>query len=364
MSDEPVVETTPTERTNDVEPITDALREGLAQGFAPVVDSIKQIEEHSRMLFTPPRPVDPVTAVPKGEWLAAALKLISGDRIPEQQMRALAEVVSSDNAGVVPDAYSKELIGVIDTRRPFLSSTRRIPTPAAGMSLVVQVITQRPTTAVQSTEKTELSSQTTKISTKTFDMITVGGVGDISLQLLKRADRSFLELYVQLLAEAYAIDADAYAVRALFDAAGGVGAGTALDPEDLELGAAFAASYDAIKRPPDTIWLSTEAISEFIDAKNSGTNAPLYSNLTSNITAGGGAQGSISGLRAIHTPALDTHGAFAVVGPSNGFAWAEDGTYTLQVDVPSKAGRDVALVGMLWFAPWYPDAFTVYKVAS
>lgn len=337
---------------------------GFEKAIDRLTDRLEHWEERARSGFEIPGPTVEKRTVAKGEWMEAALRILSGERIADSQYRVVADVISSDNAGLVPDAYSTELIGVIDPARPFMQTTRRIPTPASGMSLVVPVITQRPTVALQATEKTELSSTTTKISTKTFDMVTKGGVGDISLQLLKRADRSFLDLYMQLLAEAYAIEADDEAVRALLDAAGGVNAGTALNPEALALGDAYTTSFDAIRRPPDTIWLSTEAIGAFIDAMDSGTNRPLYSDITSNITTGGGARGTISGLRAVHVPALDAHGAFAIVGPSSGFAWAEDGTYTLQVDVPSKAGRDVALVGMLWFAPWYPAAFSIYNVAS
>jgi hypothetical protein len=227
---------------------------------------------------------------------------------------------------------------------------------------VVPVITQRPTVALQSEEKTELSSQTTKIDTVDFDVVTKGGAGDISLQLLKRADRSFLDLYLQLLAEAYAIEAETEAVESLLGA--DVDDGNTLDPENLLLGSAFTTAFDVIRRPPDTMWCSSEAIAAFIDAKANGSNAPLYPGLTASATAGGGISGTISGLRVVHVPVLNGAGADVIVGPSSGFAWAEDGTYTLQVDVPSKAGRDVALVGMLWFAPWYPTAFTVYNLAS
>lgn len=301
-----------------------------------------------------------------GNWMQTALKILSGERIPDSQYRVVQELITTDNAGIVPDAYSDRIIGIIDSRRPFMATTERIPTPESGMSLVVPKITQRPTVDLQVAEKDELSSQKTIISSESFSVKTYGGVGDISLQLLKRSDPSYLELYLRLLAEAYAIETEDAAVAALITAVndGGPEPAGPLDPENLSLGAAFQTSFSAVRRGPDTIWLSSEAVGAFINAKASGTNAPLYANLSANFTANNGVGGTILGLRAVHVPSLDDKGAYAIVGPSNGFAWAEDGTYTLQVDVPSKAGRDVALVGMVWHVAWYPEAFSLFNVAS
>ena len=238
--------------------------------------------------------------------------------------------------------------------------------PQAGMQLVVPKIVTRPTVGVQSAEKGNLASTDTSITTESFTVATYGGGGDISIQLLKRSDPSFLELYLRLLAEALSIELEEAAVAALIAAVadGGPEPATALNPNSLSLGAAFQTRFSAIRRGPDTIWLSSEAIGEFIDAKATTTNVPLYAQITANFDVPGGISGTIQGLRAVHVPALDAKGAYAIVGPSEGFAHAEDGSYTLQVDVPSKAGRDVFLVTMAWMIPWYPEAFTLYNVAS
>ena len=51
-----------------------------------------------------------------------------------------------------------------------------------------------------------------------------------------------------------------------------------------------------------------------------------------------------------------------LVGPSSGFRWAEDGTYTLQAVRPALAGQDIGLAGIVWLAPIQGGAFTRYAL--
>ena len=122
--------------------------------------------------------------------------------------------------------------------------------------------------------------------------------------------------------------ADDKAVDALL-AAAGVNEGRHLDPDDgPQFGAAWAngvGRQPAAARPTRSGCRAT-AVAAFIDAKSDTTNAPLYANLAGNFTAAGGAGGTISGLRPVHVPALDDEAVDVIVGPSRGFAWAEDGT--------------------------------------
>jgi hypothetical protein len=330
-------------------------------------DRFAQMAEQNRAAFTIPGILpEPTDRARRGDWMSAVLRMLSGERVNDAQMRTLADLVTTDNVGVVPPAYSNELIGVVDPSRPFLQSTRKLDLPAAGMSLLIPKIVTRPITGVQAAEKDDVASRATSITNATFDAITIAGGGDISLQLLKRSSPAYLSLFLELLAEAYGQNCEAEAVAIIIDAIGdvnGVNDGGTIDPENLTLASAWAAGATVRKRI-DTIWMSSQAVGAFIDAKANDSNLPLYSTIQSGFTAGSGPAGTISGLRPVWVPALDHTVADVIVGPSSGFGWTEDGTYTLQVDVPAKAGRDVALVGIVWLALMYPTAFTAYDLAG
>ena len=283
------------------------------------------------------------------------------------------DVISSDNLGVIPEMRSSQIIGIIDSSRPFLESTTREPVPPAGETWKFPKITTRPEVGLQETEKAELASNKTVITSVDFDMATYGGVGDLSLQLIKRSSPAFLDLWLRLLGEQYAIVTDNAAVDALLAETAVVeGTGT-FDPSSPSFGEAFTnAAAAAGGRPallPNRIWLSTAALVAFINAKapTGGGGTPLYPGLASisGVQAGDSGAGPAGfNMRPVWVPALDDESVDVMIGSSGAFHWTEDGTYTLQADIPSKFGRDVGLAGMIWFAPIYPAAITTYALAS
>ena len=327
----------------------------LAELEARLFGRIDKLEERqAAMLLNAP----PVSGSAKGE-LRKVVKL---------QIRELADVTTAGNEGVLPDAIVSEMLGRVEAGRPFLNATRRLPTPSSGTRLIVPRLVQGPLVDTQESEKHELASRATVIDTVDFPMITIGGAADISMQLLQRSSPEFLSLWLALLGDALAIDADDKALDALLAEAGVVEGGD-FDPESPAFGGAFTNAVTATGRTmfPDRIFLGTAAMAAMIDAKepSGGGGAPLYPGLAtiSGLTSGGTIPGAFT-LTPVWVPALDDEAVDVIVGPSQAFGWAEDGSYTLQADVPSKFGRDIGVASMIWFAPLYPAAFTSYTLAS
>ena len=372
----PEVKINPTTLVDDMrqalaESVNKALSEGQTQTvelMTKFADRIEAMEERQRSNF----------AVPTGEqkpkaklsqWAEWAIKSLHSDPASDRLMRelALGDIVTPDNPGAVPDAFVDDLDDLIDDSRPFLQSTREVTAPREGMSITLPKITQRTTMGAQSEEKAEITgSQVLKIGNETYDGVGIAGGADVAEQILRRASSTYFDILMGDFAEAYAYDAETKALDALLTGTSGnvPDDGGTIDPENLEVGGAFQTALANFRRRPDTLWLGSAAVAAFIDAKNNGTNEPLWSVIRANITAGDGGEGPVSGLRVVHVPAIDDTEVDAIIGPSRGFVWAEDGSWRLEAPVPSRVGRDIVLAGLLFPMPRHAAAFTTYTLPS
>jgi hypothetical protein len=334
-----------------------------------------QMVELQRAQFQVPA----VDARPKPQfkdWFGVTLRMLAGERVPDSELKALAldDVVTGEQPGLVPAVFTPDYNDIIRTNRPFLSSCREVRPPATGGTMTLPIITTRAVAGTQAgnAEKGALTTTAPKVGTGAFAAKYVFAGADISIQMILRADRSFLDLLDQEFIEAYALDMEEKAIDALLagytdsgSVVHAVTAGGTLDPESPTFGVAWENSISSTaRRAPTHIWMNSAAVGAFIDAKAPITNAPLYSELAAAFTAGNGPGGRLSGLIPVYVPALDDEAVDVIVGPSSGFVWAEDPAVRLQADAPAVAGRDIVLAGTLFPAPRYADAFTTYTIAS
>lgn len=333
-----------------------------------VLDRLEKIEERHRADISVPANTE--KRQPKFiDWLEGHLKRRAGEQLSTTflQERELEDVLLGDQ--YVPDAVRGEVVAFISPRRPFLNSIPQVAFPTGSSAISIPVVTQVPEAGVQSEEKTEVASKALKIENALVQSKMIAGAVDVSYQFIRNGPSTYFDILRRAMFAAYAASAEGEAIADLLN---GLTVGMSnldpqdggdIDPENLVLGEAWQNSMEVALVPPDTIWLSPAAMAAFIDAKADGSNAPLYSQITSSINAGG-QSGTLSGLRVVTVPALADSGVDAIVGPSEQIVWAEDGTFEITQDKPAILGRDMALAGSLLTMPLAPEAFTTYTLAS
>jgi hypothetical protein len=86
----------------------------------------------------------------------------------------------------------REVIGVVDSSRPFIDSITRAALPAAGMSFRIPRFVTLPT--VEETPELDPPSDTaTVIDDLTVDVVKFAGQQRVSIELLERSDPSYLD---------------------------------------------------------------------------------------------------------------------------------------------------------------------------
>lgn len=283
---------------------------------------------------------------------AAALGEIEG-RDLEQYQRALADILTTDAAGMIQEQWISEVIDLGRTYTPTVNAWRSRPLPTSGMSISQPVVGTRPTVDLQATQKTEIDSTKPTILAAQWDIVTYAGGNDVSIQLIRRAEPDYLTELMRLYTRELSQAVNAAAVTSLNAAAAvGVSGNTALEYVDAETfdelvidaSAAFLAA-GSLRRPADQMALSVDLWAALGKAKDLD-GRPLYPQINpmnaSGTFSATSTTGQVSTIPWYVEPDLGS-GIKGVIGVREAFVTALGPVGTMTADVPAKLGRDVAM---------------------
>ncbi len=200
--------TTQEDKVSDTTSEAPIATEAVEASQAPVVTA-------QYMAYTKPRIDTNVTA---GQYLNAQIKALSGDTDARDLVAALQIATVSENTGTVPPNYLRDVIGVIDSSRPFIDSIERAPLPASGMKVFTPKLGAQAIVG-QTAEGVEFASQDTAVTFQEDTIVKFAGANIVNVELFDRSDPSFADLLVRELAASYAQKTDAYAATIAADGA-------------------------------------------------------------------------------------------------------------------------------------------------
>jgi hypothetical protein len=146
------------------------------------------------------------------------------DAVQHRQIRALADVLSSGNAGLLPPTWSSDVPGYIDSTRYLIPRTGTVGFPATGSTITFPKITQNTLVAARGTEKTAIPSRALTTTGTPYTATWYAGGDDISLELIEQSSPEVMSIVVQNLYQMYAQVTDQAVTLAAETAASPVGA--------------------------------------------------------------------------------------------------------------------------------------------
>jgi HK97 family phage prohead protease len=319
------------------------------------------------MAYTKPRVDTNVTA---GQYLNAQVRAIQGDSDARDLVAALQIATTGENTGMVPPNYLRDVIGVIDSSRPFIDSIERAPLPATGMKVFTPVLGAQAIVG-QTAEGVEFASQDTAVTFQEDTIVKFAGANVVNVELLDRSDPSFLDLLVRELAASYAQKTDAYAARIAADGADSSTGSTIYK----SIADGIADSYNVMRFTPNKLLVAPTGGYVNIDFANllgavDGSNRPLFAAAISQNAAGlitqGSTNGTVAGLDLVVDPNYtgNTGNAkVAMVYPSQAMRFHESPQFELRANIVANGRVEIGLYGYVCVVNRYPTAFRKLDIA-
>ena len=330
----------------------------LTQRYA-THDELSELESR---LAAMSRPADPPRRLGVTEALAEQLRAGKETR----RVAALADVLSSGNAGVLPPQWSKEVRDYVDRQRYMFSALGSIGFPTVGTSLTVPKITGHTLVGPRGGEKTEIPSRTFTTGSDTFSVKFFAGGADIALEVIWQSDPAIYPLVVESILGQYAVATDEALTADVEDEA--VATGAALDLTDYgtfisDVMGQAEAIRAATGEWGDQLALTTaswQAVLGLLDGDGRRALAPVGATNADGSAAILSRGFNLGGVQVMHNPRLSVDIQFNTKSARVG----EKPPVTLTQDTVALMGRDIGVLGGYIFAPMYADGLVKYAVAG
>jgi len=319
------------------------------------------------MYYTNPRLNLNITA---GEYAKAQLNASRGDADARELVAALQVATVAENTGMVPPTYLKDVIGIIDSSRPFIDSIERAALPASGMKIFTPKLGTQASVDLTA-EGAEFASSDTTVTFQEDTVVKFAGAGKLDLELVDRSDPSFLDLYLRELAASYAQKTDQYAAKIAADGSSDSSSTTIYKA----IAKSIADSYGVMRQTPNNLLVATSGGNDDVDFAGllgavDTTGRPLYAAAASQNANGlitqGSTNGTVAGLNLVVDPNYTGGTSNIKVGlvyPSMAMRFHESGTLQIRANVVANGQLEIGIYGYVAVVNRYPAAFRAVQVA-
>jgi len=299
-------------------------------------------------IFTTPRELPALTA---GQYAHKMLAAQRGNRDAIDFVTAAGEATTTDNSGLIPVPYMREIIGVVDSSRPYIDSIERRALPTSGMSFRTPRWQVFPT--VGETDELGTPSDTmTEIDDLVTDVVKFAGQQRVSIELLERSDPGYLDELLRGLAASYAQQTDLYAFNeGVVGVGGSSGTGYVAAIAD-----GIADSASVMRKNPNRLVVGATRYAALLsDVDDAGR--PLFNAVGPTTNAAGTnvfSRGNVMGLDLVVDYNINANNI--LVYPSDYAAFYESGTAQVRVNVIDTMTVEIAVYGFVALANKYPTA--------
>jgi HK97 family phage prohead protease len=336
---------------------------------APAEETVEAAQTEvkaSAPVYASPRVNLNVTA---GQYALAQVRASQGDSDARDLVAALEISTVTENTGVVPPNYLKDIIGVIDDSRPFINSIERAALPATGMKIFTPKLGAQATVALTA-EGNEFDSTDTAVSFQEDNIVKFAGANVINIELVDRSDPSFIDLLLRELAASYAQKTDAYAANIAAHNSGNS------DGETIygAIAKGIADSFGVMRFTPNRLMVATSGGEDEIDFAGllsavDGDDRPLFAAAAPSNAGGlitqGSTNGTVAGLGLVVDPNYtgnNTNEKYGLVYPSAAMRFHESGTVQIRANIVANGRIEIGIYGYAAVVNRYPTAFRYLTV--